>query len=250
MMLAHRIIPVMLQRGSTLVKGERFQSWRSVGHAQQAVAIHQARGVDELIYLDIGATPEGRGPDFETVRRLTEKCFMPITVGGGVRSIADARGLLAAGADKVAIRTAGPGVIADCANVMGCQAIVAAMDVWNMDNMVLTAPSHGPCHPKLLDIAARHAEKLADAGAGEILLTRCEYEGMQQGYDLGLIERVASTVNIPIIAHGGCGSYEHMAEAIRAGASAVAAGSLFQFTDATPRGAAEYLAAQGIEVRL
>lgn len=249
-MLAHRIIPVMLQRGSTLVKGQQFRAWRSVGHAQQAVAIHQARGVDEMIYLDIGATPEGRGPDFEMVAKLTEKCFMPITVGGGVRSIADVRKLLNAGADKVAIRTAGPSVIADCANAIGCQAIVGVMDVWSMDDMVPSAPAHGPCSPKLLEIAVRRAEKLADAGAGEILLTRCEFEGMLNGYDLGLIEAVSRAVDVPVIAHGGCGTYEHMAQAIRAGASAVAAGAMFQFTDATPRGAAEYLSQQGIEVRL
>jgi len=233
-MLAHRIIPVMLQRGSTLVKGRQFNSWRSVGHAQQAVAIHQARGVDELIYLDIGATPEGRGPDLENVRRLTAGCFMPITVGGGVRSMADVRGLLEAGADKIAIRTAGPKLIEEAARVVGCQAIVAALDV----------------RPEDYPTAWRKARELADAGAGEILLTSVEREGMMEGYDLELIHSVSTVVDVPVIAHGGAGTYAHLADAIHAGASAVAAGSMFQFTDQTPREAAQYLHINGIEARV
>jgi cyclase len=229
-MLAHRVIPVMLQRGSMLVKGRRFCSWRNVGHAQQAVAIHQARGVDELIYLDIGATPAKRGPDFAMVRRLTEGCFMPITVGGGVRTVDDVRGLLDAGADKIAVKTAWREVLEPAAAIVGCQAMVLAIDY--DDGEVVT-----------------WALEAQDMGAGEILLTSMYREGSMQGYDLDMIKRVTDVVDIPVIAHGGCGSYEHMAQAIRAGASAVAAGSLFQFTDSTPKEAAEYLQANGIEAR-
>jgi cyclase len=230
-MLAHRVIPVMLQRGSMLVKGRKFCSWRNVGHAQQAVAIHQARGVDELIYLDIGATPAKRGPDFAMVKKLTEGCFMPITVGGGVRTVDDVRGLLDAGADKIAVKTAWREVLEPAANIVGCQAMVLAIDY--DDGEVVT-----------------WALEAQDMGAGEILLTSMYREGSMLGYDLDMIKRVTDVVDIPVIAHGGCGSYEHMAQAIRAGASAVAAGSLFQFTDSTPKEAAEYLQTQGIEARI
>lgn len=246
-MLATRIVPVMLQRGSTLVKGTAFNSWRSVGHAMQAIRVYNSRSVDELIYLDIAATPEGRGPDFEMVKKLTDGCFMPITVGGGVRSVEDVRGLLNAGADKVAIGTAAmedPDILRRCADIFGRQAITASMDV-NMFRVVSHCGMKG---------SSRYADfwaiTLEHYGAGEILLTSIDRDGTMQGYDLDLISKVSKAVNIPVIAAGGCGTYEHMHEAIKAGASAVAAGAMFQFTDATPRGAAQYLASKGIEVRL
>ncbi len=235
--LAVRIIPTLLKRGDALVKGERFNGWRSVGHVQQAAQIHQARGVDELIVLDIGATPEGRGPDFAAVRRLTERCFMPITVGGGVRNVDDVQGLLNAGADKVAMKHGWlkrPDLLTLCADRFGAQAIVAAVD-WE------TSP---------LDSVIALCWVAQELGAGEILLTSIAREGTMAGYDIDVIRDVCSHVDVPVIAHGGCSGYEDMLAAIRAGASAVAAGALFQFTDCTPRGAAEYLHAQGIEVRL
>lgn len=243
-MLAHRIIPTLLKRGDSLVKGVAFDSWRVVGHVEQAARIHQARGVDELCILDITATREKRDPDLEAIERLTAGCFMPITVGGGVRTLEHVRGLLNAGADKIVIRTAGNGLIREAANIVGCQAIVAAIDVTTLD--------HNPmeCSPKLLDVVTDAALRAQDAGAGEILLTRCEREGRMAGYDLPLINRIAQAVDVPVIAHGGCGTYHHMLEAIKAGASAVAAGSMFQFTDQTPRGAAQYLHQHGIEVRI
>lgn len=240
--LAVRIIPTLLKRGDALVKGERFNGWRSVGHVQQAAQIHQARGVDELIVLDIGATPEGRGPDFAAVRRLTERCFMPLTVGGGVSEFEHMRLLMDAGADKVAWRTGlvrCPGALARSAATFGSQACVAAIDV--QDGMVF-----GAAAPPA-DFAYYATMQL---GAGEILLTSMDREGTMAGYDLDLLREVCSAVDVPVIAHGGCSGYEDMLAAIRAGASAVAAGALFQFTDCTPRGAAEYLHAQGIEVRL
>lgn len=243
-MLAYRVIPVILARGAMLVKGTQFCSWRNVGVAQQAVEIYQARQVDELIYLDIEATPSGKGPDFAAVRRLTDKCYMPITVGGGVRGLADVRGLLEAGADKIAIRSAGPAVIEMAARVVGCQAIVASIDVttgWRTD---MSTPA------SLTQLAVQHCVAAANAGAGEILLTRIEREGMMNGYDLDLIREVSAAVDIPVIANGGAGAYHHMAEAIQAGASAVAAGSMFQFTDQTPKEAAQYLHEHGIEARI
>lgn len=247
-MLAHRIIPVLLKRGDTLVKGQRFQSWRSVGHVEQAARIHQAREVDELCILDIGATPEGRGPDFDAVARLTAHCFMPLTVGGGVRSVEHVRELLRAGADKVAICTAAfevPDFIAECSDSFGCQCIVMSIDVMGGNTVMTNCGKRGYNHDP-----AYTADWANRFGAGEILLTSIDREGTLQGYDLDLIRTVSKAVDVPVIANGGCGTYEHMAEAIRAGASAVAAGAMFQFTEATPRGAAEYLAKQGIEVRL
>ncbi|MHB0965528.1 MAG: imidazole glycerol phosphate synthase subunit HisF [Bellilinea sp.] len=246
-MLATRIIPVVLFRGSQLVKGEKFNSWRSVGHAAQAGRIYAARGCDEIILLDIGATPEGRGPDLEMVRAWTDDNFCPITVGGGVRSAQDVRRLLNAGADKVSIGAGFnevEGLLQDIASTFGSQAVSFSLDVRNG-----TFWTRGGTHDTRLNAvtAARSAEGL---GAGEILLTSIDREGTLIGYDLDLIEAVSSAVSIPVIANGGCGSYEHMKQAIDAGADAVAAGAFFQFTEATPKGAAEYLAKCNVEVRL
>ena len=231
--LAVRIIPTILCRGRTMVKGQQFNAWRSVGLAAQAVRIHQQRGVDEVCLLDIGATPEGRGPDLDLVRELSEDCFSPLAVGGGVRTVEDVRALFRAGADKIVIRTGSPGLVKEAAGVVGRQAVVAALDY---------GPGQTP--------AVIRAREWEIAGAGEILLTSMEREGMMVGYDLETIAAVARAVDIPVIAHGGCGTYQHMVEAVEAGASAVAAGAMFQFTDQTPRGAAEYLAQHGIEARV
>lgn len=243
--LAVRIIPTILCKGRQMVKGEKFNAWRSVGLAAQAVRIHQGRGVDEIALLDIGATPENRLVDLKLVEELTANCFSPIAVGGGVRTLEDVRALLAAGADKAVLGTYAIPLVLPLAKVVGCQAIVVAIDViegtvaWNCGKAV--ARSLGP---------VEYAKQMQAEGAGEILLTSVDREGTMQGYDLNLIESVAKAVSIPVIAHGGCGSYEHMLQAVHAGASAVAAGAMFQFTEQTPRGAAEYLASHGIETRL
>lgn len=239
MPLAKRIIPTLLCRGRQLVKGVAFNSWRSVGLVAQAVRIHQARGVDELVLLDIAATSEGRGPDLKLVEELTKDCFMPIAVGGGVRTVEDVKALLRAGADKVVIRTGGAELVRAVAPVVGCQAIVAAVDA--------KPTNHGG---GMYRWARNTAKEFQEAGAGEILLTSVMREGTMTGYDLYLIQDVSQAVTIPVIAHGGCGTYKHMLEAIEAGADAVAAGAMFQFTDQTPRGAAEYLQAHGVETRI
>lgn len=247
--LAHRIIPTILCRGRTLVKGKRFDSWRSVGVAAQAARIHAMRGVDEICLLDIGATPEGRGPDLALVAELSETMFCPLAVGGGVRSVDDVRALLRAGADKVVIGTEAWNPVRDfvreVADVVGSQAVVIAVDVrWDR---AFYRNGTTPASPFYAEEVCAY---LARRGAGEILLTSIEREGTMQGYDLDLIRRVSEAASIPVIAHGGCGSYEHMRQAIEAGASAVAAGAFFQFTDATPRGAALDLQSHGIEARL
>jgi len=246
-MLAHRVIPTILCRGRTMVKGKRFDSWRSVGVAAQAVRVHQARGVDEVCLLDIGATPEGRGPDLGLIEELSEVLFAPLAVGGGVRTVEHVRALLKAGADKVVIGTAAvedPHFLRNVADVVGSQAIVAALDV--RGDYEYGRCGTWPGVGGVISVATMYRQM----GAGEILLTSIDREGTMDGYDLDLIERVATAVDIPVIAHGGCSGYEDMANAIRAGASAVAAGALFQFTDATPRAAAAYLHKHGIEARV
>ena len=246
--LAYRVIPTILCRGRQQVKGMKFNSWRSVGLAAQAVRVHQKRGVDEVALLDVGATPEGRGPDLGLVEELAEEMFAPLAVGGGVRSAKDMRDLLRAGADKVVIGTGCaevPDLVHECCDLAGSQAVVVAIDVGYGNSVMIhcgrTGYSHDPVY---------YAEWAQRAGAGEILLTSVDREGTMEGYDIDLIREVSRAVDIPVIAHGGCSGYGDMVDAIHAGASAVAAGALFQFTDATPREAARALADYGLEVRL
>lgn len=247
-MLAHRIIPTILCRGRQLVKGRGFDSWRSVGLAIQAVKIHAARGVDEVCLLDISATAEGRGPDLDLVRELSEFLFAPLTVGGGVRSVKDMKALLRSGADTIVIGTGAaevPDLVRQCADVAGSQAVVVSVDVGYGNSVMIrcgrTGYSHNPVY---------YAGWCERAGAGEILLQSIERDGTMTGYDLPLISKVANAVTIPVIASGGAGNYQHMLEALQAGAAAVASGAMFQFEDATPKGAAHYLAKRGFEVRL
>jgi len=231
--LAVRVIPVMLIKGRLLVKGERFVNDRIVGHALQAAQIHAARGVDELMLIDVAATAERRGPDLDLIRELSRDVFVPLTVGGGVQTVWDVDNLLRAGADKVLIGAAARRNLTFIQRVserFGSQAIVVAVD-W-------------PEETAFSAIAARMA------GAGEILCNNAQRDGTMEGYDLNVIASVARQVDCPVIACGGCSGYEDMRRAIEAGASAVAAGALFQYTDCTPRGAAEYLSSHGIEARV
>lgn len=207
----------------------------------------ERRDIDELIVLDIAATPSGRGPRFEEVSQLCENLFMPMTVGGGVRDVNDVRRLLARGADKVAINSMAierPEFISDCAHRFGSQAVVASIDV--RGGRVVSRCGRLPAG----QLPAEWANQLEDRGAGEILLTSVVRDGTMSGYDLDLISEVSSAVSIPVIACGGCGSYEHMQQALNAGAHAVAAGAMFQFREATPKGASRYLHEQGFQVRL
>lgn len=246
-MLAKRVIPVMLVRGKTLVKGERFDGWRSIGHAAQAARVHAARGVDELCILDISATAEGRGPDLDLVRELSEGCFIPITVGGGVRSLQDIDNLLRAGADKVAIGAAlfeVPDLLPAAAARFGRQAIVVSIDAVGLGVAIRCGKVQKLIKPKLVAMTAE------GEGAGEILLNNIERDGTLEGYDLDLIREVSGSVSIPTIAAGGCSSYADMVSAVRAGADGCAVGALFAFTDATPKGAVQFLKRNHIEVRL
>jgi len=243
-MLARRVIPVLLHRGTQLVKGTGFNSWRSVGHLVQSIRVHQSRNVDELFVLDVG---NNVSPDIGLLREYASDCFMPLTVGGGVQTLDHIRDLLANGADKVSIGTAAfrdPGLIEQAAKKFGSQAIVVSIDVgidghvWIESGRVRT-----PHKPHL------YARQMEDFGAGEILLQSIPRDGTMNGYDHELINRVSSVVSIPVVACGGCSGFDDMAAAYRAGAHAVAAGALFQFTDATPHEAAEALAEEGFTMR-
>lgn len=246
-MLAKRIIPVILNKHSSLIKGRGFAGDRVVGHAYQASRIHSSRYVDELILLDITATTEDREPDYSAVKALADSCFSPLTVGGGVSKWDHIRKLLQSGADKVSICTHAlldMSCIRHFSESFGRQCITIAVDT--MGGYVYS--SSGKVRHEMGPVEwARLSQQL---GAGEILLTSIDRDGTMCGYDLELIRQVSDAVNIPVIANGGCGSYEDMYQAIECGASAVAAGALWVFSDATPKEAAKYLNKKGVEVRL
>lgn len=228
-----RIVPTILLRGPTAVKGRAFAADRPIGPAAVIARLHEARGVDELVLLDVDATRQGRGPDLAAIRGVADLLFTPFAAGGGVCSPRDAKALLDCGADKVVVGSVKLNLIATLAGRLGAQSVVVTLD--HRDE-------------PLADVV-RCARMAADMGAGEILLQSVSRDGTMTGYDLDLIDRVCEAVRIPVVASGGAGSYADMALALEAGASAVAAGAMFAFTDATPAGAASYLAARGWRVR-
>jgi len=248
-----RVMPTLLFKNVGLVKGIGFDSWRRVGSAMQAVKVYNMREVDELVFLDIIATREGRSPDFDTVDELADECFMPLAVGGGVRTVEDVRRLLKVGADKVVINTAAvetPELIRGVAERFGSQCVVVSIDARQHPDGRYEVYTHSGTRLTGLDPVsfARQAQAL---GAGEILITSIERDGTMIGYDYDLIRCVSEAVSVPVIASGGAGSYEHMAQALRVGkASAVAAASIFHFTQQTPLEAKRYLREQGLRVRL
>jgi cyclase len=240
----------MLVKGTKLVKGRGFSADRVVGHAAQAIRIQQARGVDELVMLDVTATAEGRGPDLALVEKLSEELRSPFAVGGGIRTVDDVRNVLRAGADKVVIGSAcleDPELLRTSGNCRGCRPSLRRRRRRGWHYVV---DSHSGSIRGYTDPAVKLRLESGGLGAGEILLTSIDREGTMEGYDLELIRNVSTAVDIPVIAHGGCSGWPDMVRAIQAGASAVAAGALFQFTDLTPREAAKHLAAQGIEARV
>jgi cyclase len=248
-----RVIPTLLWKDFGLVKGVRFDSWRRVGSVLPAIKVYNARDVDELILVDIAASSEARSPDHESVTELADECFVPLTVGGGIRSHAQIVSLLHAGADKIALNTSlfeEPRLVDDAARQFGSQCIVASVDVRRVEGSGFTCMSYSGWRDTGRD-PVEWARELADRGAGEILLTSIDRDGTMSGYDLELIERVAAAVPIPLIASGGAGNYHHMIEAVvQAGASAVAAASIFHFTEQTPAEAKAAMHAAGIPVRL
>ena len=246
-------MPTLLYKDVGLVKGERFDSSRRVGSVLQSVKVYNMREVDELVFLDIAATPAGRRPDFQLIDDIADECFMPLTVGGGVRTLADVRQLLAVGADKVSLNTAAvenPALVRAAAEAFGTQCVVVSID----------ARRHAPgryevfthCGTRATGLSPSElARKVEALGAGEILITSIDRDGTMEGYDLELIREVAKAVGIPVIASGGAGTYEHMEQVLRqTEAAALAAASMFHFTERTPREAKLHLRAAGFAVRL
>jgi len=250
-MLKTRIIPTLLYRDFGLVKGVGFDSRRAIGSPMQAIKVYEMRGVDELMFLDVRASIEGRGPDFALIDDLADECFMPFTVGGGVRDVDDVRGLLRVGADKVAINSAAvadPGVVRAAADEFGSQCIVASIDTRRFGAGTATVWTHAGTIDTGRDPVAVAVE-LAEAGAGEILLASADADGTLDGYDLATIAEVCAAVGVPVIASGGAGNFDHLVAALDSGASAVAAAAMFHFTEQTPLEAREHLRAAGYPTR-
>jgi cyclase len=246
-----RVIPCLDVSGGRVVKGVNFVDLRDAGDPVEQARAYDAAGADELCFLDIGASHEGRETIVDVVRRTAEVCFMPLTVGGGVRSVADARALLLAGADKVAVNSAAvarPGIVAEIADRMGSQCVVASVDARRVGDRweVFT---HGGRRATGIDAVA-HALNLARLGAGELLVTSMDRDGTRDGYDLDLVRTIADQVSVPVVASGGVGSLHHLVEGICDGhASAVLAASIFHFGEVSIADAHSALASAGIPVR-
>lgn len=251
-MLKVRVIPTLLWKQFGLVKGIGFDSWRRVGPVLPAIKVYNQREVDELVLVDIVAHQSEDELDFESIDEFGQECFVPLTVGGGIARIEQVQRLLRAGADKVSINSAAyrrPELVTEIAKRHGAQCVVASIDARANEGGGWTCFSHAGQQATGRDVTA-WARELEGRGAGEILITSIERDGTMQGYDLALIEAVVRAVQIPVIASGGAGNYQHMVDAVtQAGASAVAAASIFHFTEQTPAGAKAALAAAGIPVR-
>jgi cyclase len=250
--LAKRVIPCLDVTAGRVVKGVNFVGLRDAGDPVEIAARYDGEGADEVCFLDITASSDERDMLLQVVEAVAERVFIPLTVGGGVRKVADVRRLLNAGADKVSINTAAvqnPDLVREAADVVGCQCIVVAIDA-KKNSTGWQVFTHGGRKPTGLD-AVDWARRMAAAGAGEILLTSMDRDGTRDGFDLGLTRAVADAVGVPVIASGGVGSVEHFAQGVlEGGADAVLAASVFHFGDLTVRQAKEHMRSRGIEVRL
>jgi len=254
-MLTKRIIPCLDMTGGRVVKGTSFMDLRDVGDPVGLAAFYYREGADELAFLDIGATPEGRETMVHVVEHVAEQVFMPLTVGGGLRSIQDMRRMLEAGADKISINTAAvqnPAIIREGAERFGSQCIVVAIDARRVVGSNVPkweVCTHGGRKPTGID-ALEWAKRAVNLGAGEILLTSWDADGHRAGYDLELTRTISEAVTVPVIASGGAGNLEHLYQALVEGkADAVLAASIFHYRIYSIRQAKDYLAAKGIPVR-
>jgi cyclase len=251
-MLAARIIPCLDVKEGRVVKGVNFVGLRDAGDPAELAALYDAQGADEICFLDISASHEGRGALLDAVRRTADCCFTPLTVGGGVRTPDDVKALLHAGADKASINTAAvtnPQVIDDASAAFGAQAIVVAIDAKQTGPDRWEVFTHGGRNPTGRDAIA-FAREAADRGAGELLVTSMDRDGVRTGYDLALLARIADAVDVPVIASGGAGTLQHLVEAVTVGkASAALAASIFHFGTHTIAEARAALANAGVPVR-
>ena len=252
-MLKTRIIPCLDVKDGRVVKGVNFVDLIDAGDPVESAKAYDAAGADELCFLDIAATHENRGTMFDVARRTAEQCFMPLTIGGGVRTADDVRALLLAGADKVSFNSAAvanPDVVADSANRFGSQCVVVAIDAKTVTPGKWEIFTHGGRKETGID-AIEFAKLVEGKGAGEILLTSMDRDGTRDGYNLPLTKAISDAVSIPVIASGGVGNLTHLVEGVtKGGASAVLAASIFHFGDYTIKEAKEFMAAEGVAVRM
>ncbi len=253
-MLSRRIIPCLDVTNGRVVKGIKFQELRDAGDPVESAKAYDAQGADELVFLDITASSDGRGIMHDVVARTAEQCFMPLTVGGGLRTVSDIEAMLKSGADKVSLNTAAiknPQLIADSARRFGNQCIVVAIDAKREpDGKSWRVYTHGGRNPTELDAIA-WAKQAVSLGAGEILLTSMDRDGTKAGYDVALTRAISDAVTVPVIASGGAGEMSHFADVLDEGrASAVLAASLFHFGTFTVPQVKQYLAGKNVPVRL
>ena len=251
-MLKARIIPCLDVKDGRTVKGVNFVDLVDAGDPVEQAKFYDSQGADELTFLDITASHENRETIFDVVNRTAEQCFMPLTVGGGVRQLEDIRKLLLAGADKVSINTAAvhrPEFVREAAEKFGAQCIVVAIDAKSTGPDKWEIFTHGGREPTGID-AIEWAKRMANLGAGEILLTSMDRDGTRSGFDIDLTRTLADAVTIPVIASGGVGNLDHLVDGIRDGhASAVLAASIFHFGEYSIPEAKAHLAAAGVDVR-
>ncbi len=251
-MLTKRIIPCLDVTAGRVVKGTKFLELRDAGDPVECAQAYDAQGADELVFLDITASSDNRATMVDVVERTADRCFMPLTVGGGIRTVDDMSLMLHAGADKVSVNTAAiqrPALIGEGAGRFGSQCIVVAIDARRRPEGGWTVHTHGGRHPTPLD-AVEWARRVEELGAGEILLTSMDADGTKEGYDMELVRAVSGAVSVPVIASGGAGRLEHMADVLlHAGADAVLAASIFHFGEYTVGDVKDFLASRGVPVR-
>ena len=252
-MLKVRLIPSLLVLDGLCVKGVNFKDFKNVGNPVTNAKIYDAQGADELLFLDVSASRDGRQILLDIVSDTAEQCFMPLTVGGGIRTVDDARNLFRAGADKVSLNTgavANPQLVREAAKQFGSSYIVVSIDYRAQPDGSVEVHTHSGTKPTGLD-PIKWAQQAAEFGAGELILTSIDHEGTRQGYDLPTIRAVVDSVRVPVIAAGGAGTTQDLVDAItNGGASAASAGSIFHFTDQSVIKARYHMRNSGLHVRI